>query len=312
MAKNKTTFTASDLREILARYDLGEYQKSRPFERGADQTNVLLQTTAGRYAFKYYEKRSKAYVSFEIDLLAFLGQRSFLCPAPISNRKGKFLGQYKNKPFAIFEFMDGKHSAHGRNRKAVARAIGELHSITAGFKPKHAVDRDAYDAKSCWASATTNAKKMRSRAKAKERLAWLKTELDKLEVPKSLPVGVCHGDPNPHNFLYKNRELSAVLDFDQSSYVYLLYDVALLLYWWAWPNKGKLDFAKAKEITREYERYRKLASQEKQHLYDLLKIVIFMGVGWFIEQDGFLNDQRKIELLNSVGRDEFCQRIFYK
>ena len=57
-------------------------------------------------------------------------------------------------------------------------------------------------------------------------IEWLKSELKKLKLPKNLPKGVCHCGSHPSNFPYKNYKLITVLDFDDASYIYLLYDVA--------------------------------------------------------------------------------------
>jgi homoserine kinase type II len=94
----KTPFSAEELRTILSDYELGEYLDSPGFEHGADQTNILLITSKGRCAFRYYEKRSVEYVLFEIDLLHFLGSNQYPCPVPIPRRDGSFIGAYKAKP----------------------------------------------------------------------------------------------------------------------------------------------------------------------------------------------------------------------
>ena len=60
----KTPFAKEELIRLLADYDLGQYQDHKPFEQGDDQTNILVVTTKGKYAFRYYEKRSVNYVLF--------------------------------------------------------------------------------------------------------------------------------------------------------------------------------------------------------------------------------------------------------
>jgi homoserine kinase type II len=65
----KTQFSADELRLLLADYDLGEYVSHKSFEEGTDQTNLLLETSRGKYAFRYYEKRPRNYALFEIDVL---------------------------------------------------------------------------------------------------------------------------------------------------------------------------------------------------------------------------------------------------
>jgi Ser/Thr protein kinase RdoA (MazF antagonist) len=88
--------------------------------------------------------------------------------------------------------------------------------------------------------------------------------------------GVCHCDSNPSNFLYTDGKLSAVLDFDQASYTWLLYDVAQMIYWWTWPKKGDIQLDKSSDLVAHYETVRKLSD------------------------DSFSNDKRKVVDLNAL------------
>ena len=304
-------FTEENFAGILADYDLGIFKESGPFKQGAVQTNILLVTTKGEFVFRYYESRSERYARFEVDLLQYLVEHGYPCPAPIENIHGGFIGAYQDKPFALFAFLEGEHSESEGNGEQIAQAIGQLHTITIGYRPDCYEVRDSYDPLSCWNNATSNAKKIASSAEAEARLAWLRAELDILELPEDLPKGVCHCDTHHSNFLYKGDKLVAVLDFDDASYIYLLYDVANMLFFWAWPDKGNLSFDKARELLRAYEQYRKLTTTEMKHLYDVLKMVIFMGIGWFMDDDeDYFNSKRKVELLGSMGREAFYNRMF--
>lgn len=134
----KTSFSKEDFTGLLAGYDLGEYQDHKPFEHGADQTNIQVITTKGTYAFRYYEKRSVDYVLFEIDLLHYLVKHSYSCAESIKNKQGDYSGMYNQKPFAFFTFLEGTHTDNAGNFKDAARAISKLHTITEGYKPNHA------------------------------------------------------------------------------------------------------------------------------------------------------------------------------
>ncbi len=76
---------------------------------------------------------------FEIDLLRFLVKKRYPCPAPIQRRDNSFIGTYKNKPYAVFNYLEGKHSEDKDNYKLVAAIIGRLHTLTTGQMPVHLV-----------------------------------------------------------------------------------------------------------------------------------------------------------------------------
>lgn len=308
----KTIFSKEDLSKILLSYNLGKLKRIKPLKLGAVQTNLLLETTKDKFVFRYYENRQEKYALFEVTILQYLSSNSYPCPAPIKDIHGNLVGEYENKPFAIFEFMKGEHRK-SVNPKLIAQAIGKLHKITIGYKPKYFEVRDTYDQKSCWKNANSNTKKIKSKYEAKERLQWLNAELGKLRFSNNLPRGVCHCDTHPSNFLYKNEKLVAVLDFDDASYISPLYDIANMIYFWAWPHKEKLNFEAARTILKEYSKSRKLTKTEKNNLYESLKMVIFMSIGWFIDvDDDFTSEKKKIEALNSIGRREFYRRMFKK
>ena len=306
----KTALSRADLEGILAAYNLGKLQDFRPLDRGAVQTNFFLKTGKGKFVLKYYENRSKRYVLFEIELLNYLSELSYPCPPPISSVEGKFVGNYRGKPFVLFSFMEGEHRENV-DRRLIAEAIGRLHQLTVNYKPHCSDARDSYAPLSCWRNAKGNVRRMESNREGRRRLKWLKRELLELRWPQSLPRGVCHCDTHRSNFLYREGEISAVLDFDDSSYTYLLYDLANMIYYWAWPHQGRPQFDGIRAILEEYGEYRKLLEVEKRHLYDLLKMVIFMSIGWFIfEEDDYSAEKGKIELLNYIGREAFYDRVF--
>jgi len=105
----KTPFSKDELVNLLDEYDLGDYEDHKPFDRGGDQTNYLVETTKGKYVFRYYEKRSMDYVLFEMELLHYLTRNSYPCPAPIKNERGEYAGSYREKPYALFTFIEGEH-----------------------------------------------------------------------------------------------------------------------------------------------------------------------------------------------------------
>ncbi len=306
----KTSLSSKELASILASYKLGEYRTHQGFEKGSDQTNILLEATTGKYSFRYYEKRSEEYVLFEIDVLKYLAERFYLSPVPIPNKQGKFIGWFNNKPFVIFSFMQGVHSDEAHNYRKVAKEIGRLHKITIGYQPSYSSAREGYEPRSIIHNAIANASKINNKVEAKHRLGWLQEKLNSLDLPSNLPQGVVHGDTNPSNFLYHNKEVSAVLDFDQASYAYLIYDLANLIYWWSWPDKGELDINKTRDLVSSYEEARALRNCEKEHLFDMLITCICVDVGWFIHEDGFRNSQRKIQALESIGRKKFYDKVF--
>jgi hypothetical protein len=83
-----------------------------------------------------------------------------------------------------------------------------------------------------------------------------------------------------------------------------------MIYWWTWPDKGDINLAKTMDLVATYDRERKLRDEEKQHLFDVLKLVNLVAIGWFLGDDSFPNDKRKVVSLDALGKDRFCEAVF--
>lgn len=320
----KTKFSKNDFIKILSDYDLGEYKSSKPFTTGAVQTNFLLQTKKGKFVFRYYENRSKNSVLFENELIKHLTDKNYSCPAQFKNKDGKFVSAYKGKPFIIFKFIEGKHLKipNKKQKNELVKKVAELQNITKNFRPKNTKFRLNYNVENCWKLARKEAGKINT-ANAKEKLKWFEKELSKLELPKSLPKGVCHCDFHFSNVLFKNNKFNALIDFDDANYTFLVYDLAALINpfvksfeWNTWTKfkKGEnvFDFREARKIVVEYTKYRPLTKDEKEHLFDVFKLSIMFDCVWYFER-GKAEDfyeKRKINYLNSIGRQEFYKKLF--
>src|SRR5689334_3467965 len=95
----KTEFTKNDFIRILSKYDLGELQDFTPIAQGTVQTNVILETTKGRFVLKYYENRSFGSVLFEAEVMKYLNDKHYPCPRIFSTKQGEYVGTYNEKPY---------------------------------------------------------------------------------------------------------------------------------------------------------------------------------------------------------------------
>ena len=320
----KTKFTKSDFIEILSDYSLGEYKNSKPFINGTVQTNYLLKTTSDRFVFRYYENRSANSVLFESNLIKYLKGKNYPCPDLFKNKHGKYVGIYKGKPYVIFEFVEGRHlkNPNENQKRELIKRVAELHSITSGYKPKNKKYRWNYSVELCRELASQEAQKLNT-TNSKEKLIWLENELSNLKLPKSLPKGICHCDFHFSNVLFKNGKFNALIDFDDANYTFLIFDLASLINpfiesfdWDTWSHFGRdenvFDFGEAQKIVSEYMKHRALNNNEKKHLFDVFKLSILFDCIWYFARGNAEDfyEKRKIEYLNSIGREEFSSKLF--
>ncbi|MDP2908973.1 MAG: homoserine kinase [Nanoarchaeota archaeon] len=320
----KTKFSINDFNKILSNYDLGNYKKSKPFKMGAVQTNFLLETTEGKFVLRYYENRSKDSVLFESNLIKYLRDKNYPCPTPFKNKHGKFVGTHNDKPYVLFEFIKGRHikNPSENQKKQLIKKVAELQNITKKYMPFNKKHRWNYSIELCRKLAQKEAKKINT-ANARKKLKWFESELLKLNLPKSLPKGICHCDFHFSNVLFKNGKFNALIDFDDANYTFLIYDLVALINpfkssfeWNTWfkfkKDENVFDFGEARKIVSEYIKYRPLSNSEKRYLFDVFKLSIMFDCIWYFERGDAEDfyEKRKIEYLNSIGRKEFYNKMF--
>jgi homoserine kinase type II len=310
----KTMFSQQNFTHILAQYDLGNYTQSQPIAQGTVQTNYFLYTTQGKFVLRYYESRSKESVLFESHVLTYLKKQNYPCPNPLQNNKGETVTLYRGKPVVIFEFIEG-HSVEQltkNHKRQVIQKAAELNSLTQAYQPRYKKYRWNYSIELCQTLAKTEANKINT-ANAYEKLSWFEAQLAMLDLPDSLPKGICHCDFDFSNLLFQNDQLVALLDFDDANYTYLTFDLACLIDSWAWPHQSDaLDFGQARTIAQAYTKYRLLSPVEQRHLFDVHKLAILFDGIWFFKRGQANNfyEQRKIEFLGDLGWERYAEELF--
>lgn len=315
LTKVKTEFSKDELAKILSDYNTGELILVEPFTGGSVQTNYLLQTTKGKFVFRYYENRPLKSVLFEVNLIRFLKGKNYPCPAIFKDKHGKYVGNYNQKPYALFEFMEGQHleKPNEAQKKQLIEKVAELQNLTRNYRTRYKEFRYNYSVELCRELARTEAEKLNT-ANAQAKLKWLENELSELQLPRALPKGICHSDFHFSNVLFKDGKFNALIDFDDANYTFLMFDLVGLISSWAWRYQEDevLNFGEARKVVAEYTRYRPLNALEKHHLFDLYKLSILIDCVWYFWRGDAADffEKRKIEFLDSVGREEFYHKVF--
>lgn len=312
----KTRFTHDDFRSILTEYNVGSYTQSEAIERGTVQTNYFVDTTQGKFVLRYYEVRSKDSVLFESDLLTYLTRCQYPCPHQVKNVHGAYVGDYRNRPYVLFDFLEGHHveqpSAY-QNQQLIQKAA-ELQKLTEGYDSPYLMYRWNYTPDLCRKLAQAEANTLNTQ-EGREKLLWLERELGSLDLPETIPQGVCHCDFHFSNVLFQGEEFVALLDFDDANYTYLSFDLVMLVEYRAWPHReGRLNIEAAREVVAEYMKHRALGVEEMRHLYDVYKLSILFDCVWYFGRwsGGSFREKKKIEYLNELGRQRFYDGFFSK
>ncbi|HLK24569.1 MAG TPA: homoserine kinase [Caulobacteraceae bacterium] len=261
-----TDITDTELAEFLAGYDIGEALVFKGIAEGVENSNFLLETTAGRFFLTVYERRVKADdLPFFLGLMLWLAEHGFPSARPIADRGGELLGRLRGKPAAITEFVQGlsvRRPDAGLCREAGA-GMAWLHQAGQGYGG-HRVNDLGMPA---WRSF---AERLTEEAEAlKPGLARTVAEdLDAIERawPSTLPAGVIHADLFPDNVFFRNGRFAAAIDFYFACNDLLAYDLGVGLNAWCFEPDGAFNVTSARAMVAGYEQRRPLSREEREAL----------------------------------------------
>ena len=129
-----TDISDEELAALLARFDLGEALAFKGIAEGIENSNFLLETTAGRFILTVYERRVRAEeLPYFLGLMGWLADQGFPSARPVADREGQVLQTLRGKPAAIAEFLPGLSA----RRPTVAGSAGSPSTCTASapFSP---------------------------------------------------------------------------------------------------------------------------------------------------------------------------------
>ena len=144
-----TDITDQELEAFLADYDVGAAQAFKGIAEGVENSNFMLETTAGRYILTVYERRvNRDDLPFFLGLMQHLAAHGYPSATPIADRSGATLKALRGKPAALVAFLPGLSVR--RPTVAHCREAGEglawLHQAAAGFAGRraNALGQDAW------------------------------------------------------------------------------------------------------------------------------------------------------------------------
>ena len=79
-----TSVSDDEMRQLLTRYNLGEFQSLQGIAQGVTNSNYFLHTQSGSYVLTVFETLKAHEVPFFMELTRHLSANGVACPAPAS------------------------------------------------------------------------------------------------------------------------------------------------------------------------------------------------------------------------------------
>ncbi len=254
-----TPVSRTELDTFLNDYDLGPVTEFEGIESGIENTNFFVSTARGRYVLTLFEQHEAEAMPYFIDLMAWLNEHDIPCAHPIPDRNGTMLKTLNGRPAALVQRLEG--SSDLQPDEAACATIGEslarLHLAAENFPGRRDNDRGPR----WWREM--GEKLMPHLSKQDAALLQNELRFQGLFRFADLPRGVIHADLFRDNVLWKDGQLSGILDFYYACNDALLYDLAVTVNDWCSREDGSLDFDRAMALLRAYHAARPLTSIER-------------------------------------------------
>ena len=235
-------------------------------DNGILNSNFCVITKNKKYILRIYEANRT--LDEEKQELILLDKIASFIPVSIviKNIDNEYISVFKNKKFALFEYINGNTVTKIDTHiiREIAMKLGKFHSFSKDFSfeeydRKTRIDFDFY---------YNEIKNARIDFKFKNELLNLADEISKYDF-SALPSGIIHGDIFPDNVLLDEyNNIKVIFDFNESYYAPFIFDIAIVINFWIKIND--FDFFTENNLIRDflnyYSKYRKITKEELKSL----------------------------------------------
>ena len=259
-----TNVPSETLAEFISRFDCGRLVSAKGIAEGIENSNYLIDTTAGRYILTLYEKRVAADdLPFFMSLLDHLSDAGNPVPPAIPDRERRVIHELCGRPACLIKFLPGVSPTRPRpdHARAAGAALGAVHESLKDF----AQNRENPLGPDGWLKL----------------LSECGRDLDKIEPglfdgvskalhatietwPGDLPHAVIHADLFPDNVLLTGERVTGLIDFYFACTEIRAYDLAVMHSAWSFdPDGGRYVADVGDALVEGYAGRFALTSQER-------------------------------------------------
>lgn len=230
--------TTAYLQTTLTNFQVGSLVRKQYIGVTIENQNYKIVTTKGTYLLKLFEDADVPAkdIAFQNSLMAYLQARGVKVPKVITTRASETIALFQGRPVSLYEFVQGKHITKfsKKNLASIAKEIAKLHTVLLDYKLEKKHKKSYYSGK---AHGYAKGKKLRST--------------------------LIHADLGTDNILMKGGRVSAIIDFSNMHWGFLINDLATF----ALVFVNKQDLLYLPIFFAEYQKHLKLTEDEKASLH---------------------------------------------
>ena len=126
-----TKLTIKTIKDLIAEYDLGEFESMTPLDGGQANSSMKISTRTGTFTLSVCDEKNTNDIHCLTRVLTYLEARGFPCTRLVTTRNGSPFIHHGTKPVYIKEFLPGevcRDLSYGMLIQ-VGSAMAKLHTL---------------------------------------------------------------------------------------------------------------------------------------------------------------------------------------
>ncbi len=252
-----TTLTSKEITKFAEVYSLGKIIKFYQMTGGYN-TNYFIQNKTQKYILTICDEKTRQQTLTLTNLLIYLHKHHFQTNQVISTKDNEYVLEHNGNPVYLKKFLEGEIVKRPTIQftEHLGSRIAHLHDIPCPDNVPTA-----------YVQGLSYFDEVISSDIDHPYIEWLKTKLEYIEaqIPDQLPTGLIHSDIFPDNIIQKNGHLVGIIDFEEVSNYYLIFDLGMAI-------TGLLnidnivDMSYSKALIKGYQKVKALTPIEKEFL----------------------------------------------
>lgn len=280
-----TKLSLDEVKRFADFFGIGPVISFNPLENGAANSSFHLTTSDDNYVLSICDEKSQKEIGNLTKLLDYLKYNHFPTTKIIKSADGTAVASYQGKPVFLKRFIKGE--VHKDLSPSMLMQLGEsiadLHRIPA---PDYLPTVFPYGV-DFFPQVTSSDLNPLFRG-------WL--ERKKREIISAfqpdLPRGLVHGDIFYDNVLFSGDSLAAILDFEEASNYYLIFDLGMCAVGTC-TEERKISLPKIEVLINGYQSKRELSTVERKSLQTFVQYGAAATSFWRFRQYNLVNPNKR-------------------
>lgn len=254
-----TVLTKSDVDEIMSYYGISNILSFKELEGGSQNSNYVVRNFDKAFVISICEQNSDEEAINLVSVLEYLRTAKFDNSIVVRTLYKMPISRWKEKPLILKEFLEGKvlDDIPEEMIIRVGQQLGKLHKVA----PLKSLPNTPSYGKAFF-------HEVGHYSPNSEFHKWLQKKMSYIEMylTKDLPKSMIHSDVFSSNVIIDEaRKRITIMDFEEASHYYRVYDVAMTFIGVCREEKG-INYDKAIALIKGYQKEIVITEEEKRGL----------------------------------------------